>query len=208
MTHILNQIEKNGLVTIYEPEVNINENAAKSHYAPTKETSKNLQKGDSLLIDMWLKLPGESSIYADISWNLYRGNKVPPHITHAFQTVKTARDMAVDFMRTRVKSKEGLFGWEVDKIARDYIKSQGYDKQFTHRLGHSIGTFVHGEQTHLDNYENKDERMILANHITSVEPGIYVSGKFGVRTEINVLVTDNDVIVTTDIQNEIYLLSC
>lgn len=205
--YLMQTFDKLGLETSYQPDAVINENAAISHYAPSKEKSKLLQKGDLLLIDMWAKLKGEHHIYADITWMLFRGKRVPGEIQDAFSTIVKARDMAIDFLRQRVKSGKAIYGWEVDKIARDYIKSKGYGKYFTHRLGHSIGTFVHGELTHLDNFENKDSRQILPNHITSVEPGIYVKGKFGVRTEVDVLVAKDDVVITTDKQDQIYKIT-
>lgn len=203
---LLKKIEQGGYQTIYEPDAVIGKNSAKSHYAPTEAESKTLEKGDLLLIDMWLKLKGDENIYADVTWMLYRGDKAPEKIQEVFAIVSRARDLAVDFLREKVSKGEPVMGWEVDKVARDYIVSKGYGQYFTHRLGHSIGTFIHGELTHLDNYENKDSRLILSNHITSVEPGIYIPDEFGVRCEIDILVKDNNVIVTTDTQTELYLL--
>lgn len=203
---LLKKIEEQGYETIFEPDTVINENSAKSHYAPSKNNSKKLNKGDLLMVDVWLKLKGETSIYADITWMLYRGDKVPEKIQKAFDVAITARDKAIEFLRERVKSKKPTAGWEVDKVARDYVEKQGYGRYFTHRLGHSIGTFLHGEMTHLDNYENNDNRLILPNHITSVEPGIYIPGEFGIRVEVDILVKENDVIVTTEKQDAITLL--
>ncbi|MBN1263363.1 MAG: aminopeptidase P family protein [Candidatus Pacebacteria bacterium] len=203
---ILTRFNQANLDTVFTPQCVINENAARGHYQPSQNQSKELKKGDLLLIDMWLKLKGEKNIYADITWMLFRGNKIPEKIKKAFFAIVTARDKAIGFLRQRIKSNQQVRGWEVDKVARDYLQKRGYEKNFTNRLGHSIGTFVHGDQTHLDSHENKDDRLILPNHISSVEPCLKFPGQFGIRTEVDILVTQSDVIVTTEVQNKIYQL--
>lgn len=204
---ILSEIKRRNLETVYEPDAVINENGARTHYTPSKKASKKLEKGDLLLIDLWLKVKQANGIYADITWMVYRGDQAPEKIENAFRVVVTARDRAIDFLREKVQDHQPVEGWEVDKVARDYIEDQGLGQYFTHRLGHSIGTFIHGDMTHLDNYENRDTRKILSNHITSVEPGIYIPGEFGIRCEVNVVVKDGDVIVTTVPQTEIYCIN-
>lgn len=202
---ILAEIKKAGMQTLYEPQTTINENSARSHYAPSQDDFKVFRKGDLLLVDMWAKFKDED-IFADMTWMFYRGKELPKKMQEVFDTVKKARDEAIEFMRKKVKSGEDFAGWEVDKVARDIINEAGYGEYFIHRLGHSIGTFIHGNLAHLDNHENRDERLILPNHITSVEPGVYIRGEFGVRLEVDVLITEDDVKVTTEIQDEIYLL--
>lgn len=203
---ILNKFKEKKLETVYEPQTTINENSARGHYLPNEDEHNPFRKGDLLLIDMWAKLPGETSIFADMTWMLFRGDEVPEKYQKAFDTVKGARDRAIKFLRKRVKEGSEVKGWEVDKVARDFIAKKGYGKYFRHRLGHSIGTFVHGDLTHLDGFENKDDRKIFPNHISSVEPGIYIPDDFGVRTEVDILVTEDDLKVTTEIQDDIYLL--
>ncbi len=203
---ILNRFKRENLETVYAPQTTINENSARGHYIPSRKNSKELKPGDLLLIDMWAKLPGKTNIYADITWMLFRGKKIPTKYEKIFNLLVRSRDKAISFLNERVRRKINTFGWEVDKIAREEIENAGYGKYFTHRLGHSIGTFVHGNLTHLDNFENKDTRRIFPNHISSVEPGIYVQGKFGMRTEVNILVKENKVEITTEVQDKIVLL--
>lgn len=203
---VLLKTKEGGLEPYSEPTTVINEHSAILHYAPPQQNSKELRENDLLLIDMWAKLPGDEDIYADITWMLYRGKDIPKKIQDTFDIVITARDKAVEFLRSRVKKGEETMGWEVDKVARDHITKMGYGQYFSHRLGHSIDTHVHGQLTHLDNFENKDSRKIFPNHITSIEPGIYIPGEFGIRSEINIVVTEKDVEITTEVQKQIHLL--
>jgi Xaa-Pro dipeptidase len=203
---ISTKIEQQGLESVYEPQTVFNENSARTHYSPPEVGSKVLKDGDVILIDMWLKNKDPKAIYADITWMLFKGQNIPQDVQEVFDVTLNARDKAIEFLRSRVKEGKDIRGYEVDQVAREYIKSRGYEKYIANRLGHSIGTFVHGIQTHLDNFENKDERLIVPNHLTSVEPCIIIPGKFGIRTEVDVLVIEKEVIVTTEIQTEIYKL--
>jgi Xaa-Pro aminopeptidase len=203
---ILKKIKQEGLETVFEPLVNINENAAKGHYLPTKDNCKQLKKGDILLIDMWAKLKGENNIYSDMTWMIYYGNKPPEKLIKIFNSVKKARDSSVKYIRKKVKKNQKIFGWQVDKVAKDSIRKDGYHKYVRTRLGHSLGTFVHGDLVHFDNFENKDERQVMKGHLGTIEPGIYIPGEFGVRSEINILVKENDVEITTEKQDGIYLI--
>ena len=93
-------------------------------------------------------------------------------------------------------------GWEVDEVARTYIRDRGYEKQFLHRTGHSINDEVHGNGANMDNFETRDGRRIVPGTGFSIEPGIYLRD-FGVRTEVNVHVSENDAEVTGELQQAV-----
>jgi len=93
----------------------------------------------------------------------------------------------------------------VDDACRAVIVKAGYGEFFTHRTGHSIGIEVHGNGANMDNFETHDERRVMPWSCFSVEPGIYLPN-FGVRSEINMFIGDNDARVTGDIQREMVLL--
>ena len=84
-----------------------------------------------------------------------------------------------------MKAGRPLAGYEVDRAARDLIEKAGYGKYFVHRTGHSIDRDLHGSGPHMDDYETHDERRLIPGVGFSVEPGVYLSGEFGVRSEIN-----------------------
>ena len=74
---------------------------------------------------------------------------------------------------------------------------KGYGEYFVHRTGHSIGEEVHGNGANMDNLETHDERAIIPCTSFSIEPGIYIRGKYGIRSEIDVYISkDKEVIVT------------
>ena len=76
----------------------------------------------------------------------------------------------------------------LDKAARDVIAGKGYGEWFVHRTGHSIDQDLHGSGPHLGSYETNDDRLIVPGVGFSVEPGVYLTGRFGVRSGINVVV--------------------
>ena len=77
-------------------------------------------------------------------------------------------------------------GYEVDDVSRGIIDGAGFGRYFVHRTGHSIDTKLHGSGPNLDNLESRDDRRLLEGVGFSVEPGIYLPERFGIRSEINV----------------------
>lgn len=90
-----------------------------------------------------------------------------------------------------------LFGWQVDQVCREYIVEKGFGDKFPHRTGHSIGEDLHGRGANIDNLETKDDRQLIPRICFSIEPGIYLQDEFGIRSEVNVYLSDTyEVIVT------------
>ena len=87
-------------------------------------------------------------------------------------------------------------GFEVDDAAREVIRKAGYGDLFIHRTGHSIGITDHGQGANMDNLETHDTRELLPMTGFSIEPGIYIAGDFGVRSEINVALTPDAAEIT------------
>ena len=79
---------------------------------------------------------------------------------------------------------------------REVIEAAGYGDYFIHRTGHSIGIEDHGQGANIDNFETHDSRQLLPMTGFSIEPGIYIPGDFGVRTEINIALTEDGVEIT------------
>ena len=121
------------------PVVAINENSSDPHFDPETSDGRQFNIGDWVLIDLWAKLDTASSMFSDITWVGYIGSKVPSKNQKVFDIVVEARDLAVLAIAERFKEGKPIHGWEVDKIARDYISKSGYGNYFNHRLGHSIG---------------------------------------------------------------------
>jgi Xaa-Pro dipeptidase len=158
--------------------------AADPHYAPVG-VGEPIRKGDVLLIDLWGRTSSDA-VHADQTWMGYLGAKVPDEVARVWTVVREARDEAVDFLRHRFESGEEVRGFEVDDVSRRVIDIAGFGRYFVHRTGHSIDTKLHGSGPNLDNLESRDDRLLLPGVGFSVEPGIYLPGRFGVRSEINV----------------------
>ncbi len=176
--------------------VAVNANCANPHYFPTRETNLPIKRGDFVLLDIVSKLRQPDAICTDQTWTGYVGESVPEEFTRIFNIVREARDAATEFVRKNVREGISIRGAEVDDVSRGVIKRAGYGDQFTHRTGHSIGEEGHGNGVNIDNFETRDSRRITTGVCFSIEPGIYLEGKFGVRSEINVYVADKDIEVT------------
>jgi Xaa-Pro dipeptidase len=192
---ILSRIRHHGLTTGSPPIAAVNEHSADPHYSPGPTGSAVLRAGDLVLIDLWGKRPDAGSVYADITWTAYIGASVPTRHRRIFYIVREARDRALSFVRERVSRGDFPCGWEVDDVCRTAIRSAGYGEQFLHRTGHSIGEEVHGNGANIDNLETQDGRRLMPHTCFSIEPGIYLPGEFGIRSELDVYLSDQDALV-------------
>ena len=179
------------------PIVSINQNAASPHYQPNAEKFSPIKRGDFLLLDVWAKLKDPGAVYADQTWTGYVGEEPTDEHVKIFTIVRDARDAAIEFVRDSIKAGREIKGAEVDDVSRGVIERAGYGEYFTHRTGHSIGEEVHGNGAHIDNLETRDSRKIIPRTCFSIEPGIYLPGNFGVRSEIDLYVGDGGNIEVT-----------
>lgn len=194
--------EKSGLITDHGPIVAVNANMSNPHYEPEPEGSREIRKGDAVLIDMWAKLDRQSAVFYDITWTGYCGAVPPTALQNIFHVVTTARDRAIERVQAAIPIGEIIHGFDVDDAARTYIKEQGFAEYFVHRTGHSIGEEVHGTGANMDNLETHDERKIIARTCFSIEPGVYLP-EFGIRSEVNVYVGASDARVTGEVQRKL-----
>jgi Xaa-Pro dipeptidase len=200
---IARRLEEGGM-TAGGGDVSVGANTANPHYFPTAERSAPIRRGDFVLFDISEKLKKPGAIVADQTWVGYVGESVPEEYIKVFNIVRDARDSATDFVRAAVREGRRIRAAEVDDVSRGVIKRAGYGEQFTHRTGHSIGEEGHGNGANIDDFETRDSRRVIARTCFSVEPGIYLEGRFGVRSEINVYVGERDIEVTGQpIQTEI-----
>jgi Xaa-Pro dipeptidase len=198
---IAEKFRANGL-TPEQTIIAVQPNNGDPHFSPNPKNCRPIRAGDLLLLDIWAKFDRPGSVYYDITWMGYLGNRVPDAYAKIFRIVKQARDNAVEFIQGRIAAGRAVRGWEVDGVARATIKKAGYAKYFVHRLGHSIGMEIHGNGANMDGLETRDDRKIVPRTCFSIEPGIYLP-EFGVRTEVNVYVGEREARVTGAIQNEI-----
>jgi len=144
-----------------------------------------------LLLDFTGRMnAGPHAIQADLTRVYFLGEGVPDEIQRVAAVVFQARDAAVDLLRQRWPAARPVTGAEVDHAARDVIERAGFGDRILHRTGHSIDVHVHGDGVNNDDFETRDTRRHLANTCFSVEPGIYLPNRFGIRSEIDVCVLD------------------
>ena len=185
-----------GLMTADPPIVAANANSAMPHYGPTRDKHSPIHAGDFVLIDLWAKCERPGAVYADITWTSVVGASVPDDVNKVFTVVRDARDAATMFVKEAFSAGRTIHGWEVDDVCRGVIQAQGYGEYFIHRTGHNIHTEVHGNGANIDNLETRDGRELIPRTCFSIEPGIYLEGRFGVRSEIDVYVSEKEARVT------------
>jgi Xaa-Pro aminopeptidase len=186
------------------PLVAVNGNAANPHYSPTPERYAPLREGDLLLLDFSAPLEGVGSVFADYTWMAYLGARVPERIAQLFSVIREARDTGTAMLRERFEAGKRVEGYEVDNEVRAVVARAGLGDAFFHRTGHNIGTRVHGNGAHLDNFETHDTRPLLTNTCVSMEPGVYLPDEgLGLRTEVDVLLLPGAIEVTGWGQNEV-----
>lgn len=192
---ILARIHEAGMTTSSAPIAAVNEHSADPHYGPVESSSAQITRDSLVLIDLWGKKTEPGSVYGDITWTGYTGRQAPARQRAVFEHVRRGRDAALAFVRKRVAAGWFPCGWEVDEVCRTSIRESGYGEFFIHRTGHSIGEEVHGNGANIDNLETKDNRRLLPGTCFSIEPGIYFPGEFGIRSELDVYVSEREVLV-------------
>ena len=181
---ILGAMAQAGVAVDADTHVAVGPRAADPHYTPSGE-GEPITRDQLLLIDLWGRTT-EQAVHADQTWMGYLGDELPADVAKVWAVVRRARDTAVAFLRERFSSRKEVLGLEVDDVARRVVEVAGYGDYFIHRTGHSIDTKLHGSGPNLDNLETRDERRLVEGVGFSVEPGIYLPNRFGVRSEINV----------------------
>jgi Xaa-Pro aminopeptidase len=196
---IVQQLRAIRLEFDHEPIVAFGDHASDGHYAPGAQTDRALETGQCVLIDLWAGFPDRPM--ADITWVGFAGDPTNEYL-RVWETVRDARDLAVQLLTTKSVRE----GWEVDRAARNLITARGYGAAFRHRLGHSLGRNApHGPSVNLDDWETHDTRQLLPGLAVTVEPGVYL-GHIGIRSEVNVLITEAGATVTTPLQQAPYHL--
>jgi Xaa-Pro dipeptidase len=153
--------------------VQFGESSALPHGA---STARRLAKDEAVLIDAWDKPEG---YFYDITRSTFFG-KPPEEYRKIWSIVLDAQSAGIE------KAAPGVPCFEVDAAARRVIEKAGYGEYFTHRLGHGLGIDVHEPP-----YMVGDNKTILEPGMTfTSEPGIYLPGRFGVRIEDDIVVTE------------------
>ena len=212
LRRVLDAIEGAGLYRGDGPIAAFGPNTAMPHYEPHPGSDRRLQAGEVVLLDLWAG-PAPGSVFADQTWMAFAGRAPDAEVRRVWQAVSGARDAAVDTIRKGWVEQPGkgeggrvLTGADVDDAARGVIREAGFAEYFVHRTGHSIDRDLHGSGPHIDNFETQDARALVVGVGFSVEPGVYLPGRFGMRSEINVYLDVSGPEVTPSVPQQELLL--
>jgi Xaa-Pro dipeptidase len=206
MAWIQDRFKAAGLTADHGPNVSAGSNAANPHYEPSSDSPRVIKAGEIVLIDLWAR-EDNGGVYADQTWMASIG-KPSAESLEIWNAIRDARDAAIDLVKDRAKKGEPVRGADVDDAARRIIEGRGYGEYFTHRTGHSIDPRdLHGSGPHLDNLETRDDRLLVPGVAFSIEPGIYIPGRIGMRTEVNVYILPGEAVITpAEYQNDLLIV--
>ena len=155
-------------------------------------TDKVIEEGDLVTLDFGAVVDGYC---ADMTRTVAMG------YAGCFQ--REVYDLVLKAQLAALKAcKAGVAGRDVDKAARDIIEGAGFKEEFCHGTGHGVGAEVH-EAPYL---KRESEDVLLENMAVTIEPGIYIPGKFGVRIEDLAIVTKFGIINTVKSTKELIVL--
>lgn len=188
------------------PFFGIDEHAGDPGYEPKEHGSKQITEGSRLIIDIAGRLPGEDTIYYDISWCMNVGPDIDPQYQRLFDIVHYARSQAVEYIQAHLDQGIPVHGCDVDALTQSIFTEHHLDSHIMHRTGHNIGHCCHGIGANLDDYETHDDRCLLPGTLFSVEPGLYTD-QYGVRLEFDVHITpDRKVQIYGPVQDQILII--
>ena len=149
-------------------------NSSLPHGVPS---SKPIQKGDLITMDFGAVIDG---YHSDMTRTVCFG-KLSPEKQEVYNIVLSGQKLALNSV------KEGICCSELDKLVREYFGKFGFDSEFGHSLGHGVGLDIH-EKPFLSSRGNIE---LKKGMVVTIEPGIYLSGRFGVRIEDMILITES-----------------
>ncbi len=199
---ILDRFESADLKTDSPPMVAFRENTTLIHYLPKKKPAKRIKPGSLIMVDLWAGMRQRNAPFADVTWMGFYGRSVPKNILLAFKAVKGARDHALSFLMSNLKSKKLPSGMMVHKEVKDFLNKAGYEKHRSNYTGHSIGfASSHGAKGNLNRWS---KGRLLLNQGYTLEPEVDYKSRFGIRLEFNFYINSKyELIITTDKQDEI-----
>lgn len=180
--------DKGAEALAFETIVGSGVNSAQIHSSPT---DRQIENGDIILLDFGCKYQGYCS---DISRTIFVGS--------VSEEQRQIYNIVLEAQLTATKNiKAGMQCCEADALARDVIKNNGYD--FAHSLGHGVGVEVH--ENPVISPKN-DKEKLENNMVFTIEPGIYLENKFGVRIEDTVVLENGNVKSLNNVTKDIIII--
>lgn len=175
-------MRKNGATSPSFPTiVAFGENAANPHHT---SSLRKLKKEECVLIDFGCVYQGYCS---DMTRSWWYGKKAPGEYQNIWKIVDSARKAGIQF------AKPGVTGRQVDHVSRMIIEDAGYGEFFTHATGHGVGIEIHEAPYNSQQCQDK----LVEGNVVTVEPGIYLPGKYGVRLEDTIAILRKGSVILT-----------
>jgi Xaa-Pro aminopeptidase len=149
-------------------------NSAVPHF---ETSNREFIDGDFIVVDLTLRYKG----YISDATRTFALNKVNPDMCKVYELVMRSQQQGLEYV------KEGIECGKVDEACRSMISNKGYGDNFIHSTGHGVGLEVH-EQPWIRQNESKK---LSRGMVVTIEPGIYINSKFGVRIEDTIVVKDS-----------------
>ena len=144
-------------------------------------TQRKFKKGDLVVVDLTLRYKG----YVSDSTRTFAMGKISQQASEAYEIVKESQNLGLKSVKPKVNCKD------VDYACRKYIEDENYGKYFIHSTGHGIGLEVHEVPT----ISYRSETQLETNMAITVEPGIYIPNKFGIRIEDSLIVKQKPIVM-------------
>jgi len=144
-------------------------------------TQRKFKKGDLVVTDLTLRYKG----YVSDATRTFAIGRISSQAKEAYDIVQESQSLGLKAVRPDVDCKE------IDLACRKYIEEKNYGKHFIHSTGHGIGLEVH----ELPTISHRSDAKLKENMAITVEPGIYVENKFGVRIEDSLIVKERPIIM-------------
>ena len=142
---------------------------------------RKFKKGDLVVTDLTLRYKG----YVSDATRTFALGKISSQANEAYEIVKESQKLGLNIVKPNVNSKD------VDFACRKYIEEKNYGKYFIHSTGHGIGLEVH----ELPTISYRSNTKLKENMAITIEPGIYIQNKFGIRIEDSIIVKDKPIIM-------------
>lgn len=172
----------------FDPIVASGPNGANPHHTPS---TRKIRKGDVVIFDYGARYLGYCS---DITRTVVVGSP-SEEVKKVYEIVKEAQETAFQ------QVKEGITAGDIDSAARNVMAKYGYDKYFIHRTGHGLGIDVH-EEPYISPGNTK---LLKEGMVFTIEPGIYLRGKFGIRIEDDVVVLNKKGVRLTEAERDLMI---
>jgi len=173
----------------FQPIVAFGKNSAEPHHHPT---ARELKLGDVIKIDLGVRFNGWCS---DLTRTFF--TKEPTKLQREiYKIVLRAQQIGIQKIKIGMKAKD------LDKVARDFLTKKGFGKNFIHSLGHGVKKKVHAAPK----ISPKSKSTLKLNDVITIEPGIYLKNKFGVRIEDTILICNSSSEILTHFPKKLTIL--